>query len=187
MKRQISGVWIAVAVIAILGFWIVSTYNGLVKQNEIIDGQWAQVENQLQRRHDLIPNLVNTVKGYVQHEEGVFTAIADARSKLSGAATVEERTAASNEIESGLARLLAIAENYPELKADGQFNRLMDELSGTETRIAVERLRFNEGVKEYNTRVKQVPTVLVAKLMGFGPRIYFEIAEEVAETPIVEF
>ncbi len=187
MKKGISGFLVVVAVIVILGGWLVSTYNGLVKQNELIDGQWAQVENQLQRRHDLIPNLVSTVKGYAQHEEGVFTAIADARARLNQAATAEERTAASNEIESALARLLVIVENYPELKADAQFIRLMDELSGTETRIAVERLRFNEQVKVYNTKVKQFPAVLIARLMGFSPRTYFEMAEGAAEAPMVEF
>ena len=140
--------------------WLASTYNGLVKQNELIDGQWAQVENQLQRRHDLIPNLVSTVKGYAKHEEDVFTAIADARAKLNQASTVEERVEARNEVESALARLLVIVENYPELKADTQFNKLMDELSGAENRISVERLRFNEQVKAYNTKVKQFPTAV---------------------------
>ena len=178
---------VVLGLVVVIGAWLVSTYNGLVKQSEAIDGQWAQVENQLQRRHDLIPNLVATVKGYAQHEEEVFTAIADARARLNQAVTPEERTAASNEIESALARLLVIVENYPELKADAQFIRLMDELSGTETRIAVERLRFNEQVRVYNTRIKQFPAVVIARLMGFGPRTYFEMAEGAEEAPSVEF
>jgi LemA protein len=171
----------------VLGGWLASTYNGLVKQNELIDGQWAQVENQLQRRHDLIPNLVSTAKGYAKHEEEVFTSIANARAKLNQASTVEERVEASNEVESALARLLVIVENYPELKADAQFTRLMDELSGTENRISVERVRFNDQVKVYNTKVKQFPTVIIARIMGFGPRAYFEMNPAAAEAPKVEF
>ncbi|MGI6621279.1 MAG: LemA family protein [Bacillota bacterium] len=187
MKRGTITLLVVLGLVVVIGAWLVSTYNGLVKQSEAIDGQWAQVENQLQRRHDLIPNLVATVKGYAQHEEEVFTAIADARARLNQAVTPEERTAASNEIESALARLLVIVENYPELKADAQFIRLMDELSGTETRIAVERLRFNEQVRVYNTRIKQFPAVVIARLMGFGPRTYFEMAEGAEEAPSVEF
>ena len=110
MKKGISGFLVLLAVVVVLGGWLASTYNGLVKENELVDGQWAQVESKLQRRHDLIPNLVNTVKGYAQHEEGVFTAIADARARLNQASTVEERVEASNEIESALARLLVIVE-----------------------------------------------------------------------------
>ncbi len=187
MKKGVSVFLILVVIAVVIVGWVVSTYNGLVKQNELIDGQWAQVENQLQRRYDLIPNLVSTVKGYAQHEEEVFTAIADARAKLNQASTAEERVSATNEVESALARLLVIVENYPELKADAQFTRLMDELSGTENRIAVGRLRFNEQVKVYNTKVKQFPVVLIARMMGFGPRTYFEMAEGAAEAPHVEF
>lgn len=187
MKKGVSSFMVLLGVVVVLGGWLASTYNGLVKQNEIIDGQWAQVENQLQRRHDLIPNLVSTVKGYAKHEEDVFTAIADARAKLNQASTVEERVEARNEVESALARLLVIVENYPELKADTQFNKLMDELSGAENRISVERLRFNEQVKAYNTKVKQFPTVIIARLMGFDPRTYFEMSPGAAEAPKVEF
>lgn len=187
MKKGVSAFLVIAVIAVVIVGWVISTYNALVQQNEFIDGQWAQVENQLQRRYDLIPNLVNTVKGYAQHEEGVFTAIADARAKLNQAATPEERTVASNEVESALARLLVIVENYPELKADAQFTRLMDELSAAENRIAVERLRFNEQVKVYNTKVKQFPAVLIARIMGFGPRTYFEMAEGAAEAPKVEF
>ncbi|MGI6163218.1 MAG: LemA family protein [Bacillota bacterium] len=187
MKKGISGFLVLLAVVVVLGGWLASTYNGLVKENELVDGQWAQVESKLQRRHDLIPNLVNTVKGYAQHEEGVFTAIADARARLNQASTVEERVEASNEIESALARLLVIVENYPELKADAQFTRLTDEISGSENRIDVERSRFNDQVKAYNMKVKQFPTVIIARIMGFGPRAYFEMNPAAAEAPKVEF
>src|SRR5215510_15343582 len=125
------------------------SYNTFVSQEEAIKAQWAQVENQLQRRNDLIPNLVETVKGYAQHEEGVFTEVANARSRLLAAKTPEESIAAANQQTAALGRLLLIAENYPQLRANEQFNRLMDELAGTENRIAVERMRYNERVQEY--------------------------------------
>src|ERR1700742_3079869 len=120
------------------------SYNKFVGQDEAVKAQWAQVENQLQRRNDLIPNLVETVKGYAAHEEGVFKEVADARSRLLAAQTPEEKIGAANQETSALGRLLAIAENYPQLRANEQFNRLMDELSGTENRISVERMRYNE-------------------------------------------
>src|SRR5213594_435149 len=143
------------------------SYNKFVSQEEAIKAQWAQVENQLQRRNDLIPNLVETVKGYAQHEQGVFKEIADARSQLLSAKSPEETIAAANRQTSALGRLLAIAENYPQLKANEQFNRLMDELSGTENRIAVERMRYNERVQEYNTSRRQFPSNLTARVFGF--------------------
>src|SRR5213593_3899054 len=143
------------------------SYNKFVGQEEAIKAQWAQVENQLQRRNDLIPNLVETVKGYAQHEEGVFKEIADARSQLLSAKSPEETIAAANRQTSALGRLLAIAENYPQIKANEQFNRMMDELSGTENRIAVERMRYNEKVQEYDTSRRQFPANVTAKVFGF--------------------
>src|SRR4026209_220278 len=131
------------------------SYNKFVGQEEAIKSQWAQVENQLQRRNDLIPNLVETVKGYAQHEEGVFKEIAEARSRLLAAQSPEESIAAANQQTTAPGRLLAVAENYPQLRANEQFNRLMDELSGTDNRIAVERMRYNEKVQEYNTSRRQ--------------------------------
>src|SRR5512132_4242057 len=139
------------------------SYNTFVGQEEAIKAQWAQVENQLQRRNDLIPNLVETVKGYAAHEEGVFKEVADARSRLLAAKSPEETLQAANQQSSALGRLLAIAENYPQLRANEQFNRLMDELSGTENRLAVERMRYNERVQEYNTARRQFPANLTAK------------------------
>src|SRR5881296_4345390 len=133
------------------------SYNRFVGQEEAIKAQWAQVENQLQRRNDLIPNLVETVKGYATHEESVFKEIADSRSRLLAAKSPEETIAAANQQTAALGRLLAIAENYPNLKAHEQFNRLMDELAGTENRIAVERMRYNQRVQEYNTATRRFP------------------------------
>src|SRR5512144_1488702 len=150
------------------------SYNKFTSQEEAIKAQWAQVENQLQRRNDLIPNLVETVKGYAQHEESVFKDIADARSRLLGAKSPEETIAAANQQTSALGRLLAIAESYPQLRANEQFNRLMDELAGTENRIAVERMRYNEKVQEYNTSRRQFPANLTAKLFGFKEYPFFQ-------------
>src|SRR6266581_1646739 len=133
------------------------SYNTFVSQDEAIKSQWAQVQNQLQRRNDLIPNLVETVKGYAAHEEGVYKDIADSRSRLLAAKSPEETIQAANQQTTALGRLLAIVESYPQLRANEQFNRLMDELSGTENRIATERMRYNERIQEYNTATKQFP------------------------------
>src|SRR5213594_2241478 len=153
------------------------SYNRFVGQEEAIKAQWAQVENQLQRRNDLIPNLVETVKGYASHEEGVFKDIADSRAKLVAAKSPDEAITAANQQTSALGRLLAIVENYPNLKANEQFNRLMDELSGTENRIAVERMRYNQRVQEYETARRQFPGNLTAKMFGFKDYPYFEAPE----------
>lgn len=178
---------VILAVVLLVGGWAVSTYNGLVRENEAIDGQWAQVENQMQRRYDLIPNLVNTVKGYAAHEQEVFTAIADARARLAGAPGTDEKVAAADELEGALARLLVVVENYPQLKADVQFKALMDELTGTESRLSVERMRFNEAVKNFNARVKQFPMVLIARMLGFEARAYFQVTEGAKVNPQVNF
>jgi LemA protein len=163
------------------------SYNKFVGQEEAIKAQWAQVENQLQRRNDLIPNLVATVKGYAAHEEGVYKDIADARSRLLAAKSPEETIAAANQQTTALGRLLAIAENYPQLKANEQFNRLMDELSGTENRIAVERMRYNEKVQEYNTARRQFPANLTAKMFGFKEYPFFQAPPEAKQVPKVDF
>ena len=163
------------------------SYNKFVNQEEAIKAQWAQVENQLQRRNDLIPNLVETVKGYAQHEQGVFKDIADARSQLLNAKTPEEKIEAANRQTSALGRLLAIAENYPQLKANEQFNRLMDELAGTENRLAVERMRYNERVQEYNAARRQFPANLTAKMFGFKEYPYFQVPPDAKQVPKVNF
>ena len=163
------------------------SYNTFVSQEVAIKAQWAQVENQLQRRNDLIPNLVETVKGYATHEESVYKDIADARARLLAAKSPEETIAAANQQTGALGRLLAVVENYPQLKANEQFNRLMDELSGTENRIAVERMRYNEKVQEYDTKRRQFPANLTAKMFGFKEYPFFQAPPEARQVPKVNF
>jgi LemA protein len=163
------------------------SYNKFVSQEEAIKAQWAQVENQLQRRNDLIPNLVETTKGFAQHEEGIYKDIADARSRLLAAKSPEETIAAANQQTSALGRLLAVVENYPQLKANEQFNRLMDELAGTENRLAVERMRYNERVQDYNTSRRQFPANLTAKVFSFKEYPFFQAPPEAKGVPKVNF
>src|SRR5262245_48678586 len=153
------------------------SYNRLVALREAIDGAWAQVENQLQRRNDLIPNLIEVTKGYAKHEKEIFEAVANARARMISAGGARDETiAASGELSSALSRLLALSERYPDLKADQQFSRLSDELAGTENRIATERRRYNEVVQEYNTATKTFPAVLTAKVQGITETKDFEQA-----------
>ncbi|MGI6492111.1 MAG: LemA family protein [Peptococcaceae bacterium] len=178
---------VPVGIIIILGLMLISGYNGLVREAENVDSKWSQVENQLQRRQDLIPNLVETVKGYAAHEEEIFTQVAEARAGLAGAATLSEVAEADQALNSALGRLLAIAENYPQLKADANFRALQDELAGTENRIATSRMDYNNSVQAYNTKIKVFPTSLYAGLFGFGPREYFKAAEGADTVPSVDF
>ena len=163
------------------------SYNKFVSQEEATKAQWAQVQNQLQRRNDLIPNLVETVKGYASLEQVIFRAVADSRAKLAGAATPAETISAANAQSAALARLLAVVENYPQLKASESFNRLMDELAGTENRIAVERMRYNERVQEYNTSRRQFPANITAKMFSFKDYPLFEAPPESQKVPTVNF
>jgi LemA protein len=180
--------WLVVVGIAVLlGVWIMGSYNNLVNLNETVNSNWAQVDVQLQRRADLIPNLVATVKGYAAHEEGILNNLADARSKLIGAQGVADKAAANEELNSALSRLLAIVENYPNLKADVNFRQLMDELAGTENRIAVARKDYNDSVQLYNAKIKSLPTRIWAGILGFGPREYFQVAPGAQTVPQVQF
>jgi LemA protein len=163
------------------------TYNTLVTMDEGVKGAWAQVENQLQRRYDLIPNYVETVKGYAKHEKEVFVQVTEARSKVGGATTVSDKMQANNQLTSALSRLLLVVERYPELKANTNFIRLQDELAGTENRIAVERRRFNETVKTYNIKVRSFPTNILAGMFGFEKATFFEVPKERQEAPKVKF
>ncbi len=180
--------WVVIlAVLALLVFWAVGIKNSFVTGNEAITSQWAQVENQYQRRFDLIPNIVNTVKGVAKQEQEVFTAIADARTRYSGATTADERAAAASQVESALGRLLVIAEAYPTLQSSQAFRDLMVTLEGTENRISVERMKYNDQVRALNTKVKVFPSSLVASIFGVKERAYFEVPAENQENPQVNF
>lgn len=181
------GLGILVLIFAGYGIFSVSVKNSLVRLDESVSAAWSEIDNQLKRRSDLIPNLVATVKGYAAHEEEVYTKIAEARARLAGAQTVEEKAAGYNELQSALSRLLVVVEQYPELKANENFTRLMDELTGTENRIAVARKRYNDGVREFNTRIRTFPGSLFASGMGFQPKEYFEIDSASREAPQVKF
>lgn len=176
-----------VIIIAIGAFSLIGTYNSLVQQSQAIDSQWAQVETQYQRRFDLIPNLVESAKGYMSHEQEVFDNLATARQGYAGAQSIDEKAQAAGEVESALARLLVIMENYPDLKANESVKQLMDELAGTENRIAVERKRYNDNVKVYNTNIKTFPNVLIVGMFGFGEKSYFEAVESAETAPQVNF
>jgi LemA protein len=163
-------------------------YNRLVTLREAINGAWAQVEVQLQRRNDLVPNLVEVTKGYAKHEREIFEAIANARARMLSAGGSRDQTIdAARDMSSALSRLLALSEKYPDLKADQQFARLSDELAGTENRIATERRRYNDAVRDYNTVVQSFPTMLIARATGFTPQKYFEAPESAQQVPAVKF
>src|SRR6058998_2319241 len=162
-------------------------YNEMVAMRERIEAAWAQVENQLQRRNDLIPNLIEVTKGYAAHERDIFEQVANARARLIAGGSRDDKIGAANELSGALGRLLAVAERYPDLKANQQFARLSDELAGTENRIAVERMRYNEAVRAYNSFIKSFPTVLYANAFGFRPQKYFEAPAEAKKVPKVDF
>jgi LemA protein len=185
--KLIRKVVVALALVVVATGLSGCSYNRFVGQEEGIKAQWAQVENQLQRRNDLIPNLVETTKGIAQQEQDVFGRIAESRAKLAGAQTPEARMAAANEQSSALARLLVVVENYPQLRSNESFNRLMDELSGTENRIAVERMRYNERVQEYNTLRRQFPSNVTAGIFGFQEHALFNAPPEAERVPRVNF
>ena len=186
-KTTLIVIGIVLLVILIPFGYLKGTYNSLVRMDEGIKGAWAQVENQLQRRYDLIPNYVETVKGYAKHEKEVFLKVTQARSKVAGAGAISEKIAANKELSSALARLLLVVERYPDLKANANFIRLQDELAGTENRISVERRRFNEAVKVYNTKIRSFPTNFIAGMFGFEKATFFEVPKEKQEVPKVKF
>lgn len=180
--------WIIVlAVIVLLGISAVGSYNNLVKLNETVNSNWSQIDVQLQRRADLIPNLVATVKGYAAHEQEILNNLADARSRLVAAQGVADKAAANDALESSLSRLLAIVENYPDLKADANFRQLQDELAGTENRIAVARKDYNDSVQVYNAKIKTFPTSIWAGMLGSSPREYFQADDSAKTVPQVSF
>lgn len=178
---------IVLAVVLILVFWGVSKYNGFITQGEQITAQWAQVENQYQRRFDLIPNIVNTVKGVAKQEQDIFGAIADARTRYSGAVTSDQKAEAATQVESALGRLLVIAENYPVLQSSQAYRDLIVSLEGTENRITVERQKYNDLVRVFDTNIKTFPTSMIAKMFNFTERAYFNVPIENQTAPKVDF
>jgi len=187
MKKLLGPIVIIVVIIAIFAVILIPSYNGFVDGEENVNNAYAQVENQLQRRMDLIPNLVNTVKGFASHEEEVLGNIADARSRLAGASTPEEQAVANDELTGALSRLLVVVENYPDLKADASFRQLMDELAGTENRLTVARQDYNNIVSDYNKKVKRLPGSIVASIFGFDEKEYFKADAAAKEAPKVDF
>ncbi|MGO1923496.1 MAG: LemA family protein [Jeotgalicoccus sp.] len=188
MKKFLIPIGVVIAVIVIIGIMIVPRYNSLVNLDEEVNEKESQIETQLQRRGDLIPNLVSTVQGYASHEEEVFTDIAEARSQLAGASgDVEEMAEANNEMTGALSRLLAISENYPDLQASEQFTGLRDELAGAENRIAVARQDYNTAVQEYNRNTRTFPGNIIAGIFNFDEKAYFEADESAQDVPDVEF
>ncbi len=184
MKKILIGIIIVVVLVAFYGWMI---YNRLVTASENTDNQWAQVETQYQRRLDLIPNLVESVKGIMKQEQAVFNAIAEARTRYAGAGTTDEKAVAATQVESALGRLLVVMENYPQLKSAENVQTLMVQLEGTENRVSVERKRFNDMVRDFNLVIKRFPSSVIAGLFGFTERSYFEAAPEAQNAPKVQF
>jgi LemA protein len=186
-KRWIAPVAIIAIVIVVIVIWFVGQRNALVRLEVTVDAAWSEVDNQLKRRSDLIPNLVATVQGIAGQEQAVFGDIADARARLAGATSVGETADSYAELEGALSRLLVIVENYPELRSNENFLRLQDELAGTENRIAVARGRYNETVRQFNTRIRVFPSSIAANNMGLSAREFFEISDSDREVPTVDF
>lgn len=190
-KNKLSAGWIALivvgAVVLLSVLWFIGSYNGLVRADETVNEKWANVQTAYQRRADLIPNLVETVKAYSNYEGDVLTQITEARASVGKAATPAELQAAGNELNSALARLLVVVENYPNLKANENYLSLQDELAGTENRIKVERDLFNNAVKDYSVKIRRFPTNIVANMFGFGPKEMFEAEAGTETAPKVNF
>jgi LemA protein len=184
-KKWLTWPVIIIVVIVLLALYAGGKYNGFVTKNEAVTTQWAQVESQYQRRFDLIPNLVSSVQGAMKQETAVFTALAEARTRYAGATTADQKAGAATGVESSLARLLVVMENYPQLKSIDTVQNLQAELAGTENRVAVERMRYNETVQTYNVSVKTFPGSLVAGIFGFDPRTMFEAVEGAENVPKV--
>ncbi|HVF75020.1 MAG TPA: LemA family protein [Acidimicrobiales bacterium] len=178
-----SALWIVVAVLVLAVIYVIAVYNGLIRRRNRIDEGWAQIDVQLQRRYDLIPNLVETVKGYVEHEQGVFEEVTRARTAAIGAQGVPAQAEAENVVTNALRSLFAVAEAYPDLKANQNFLALQEELSGTEGRIAYARQYYNDAVRDYNTKIQSFPGNLVAGAFSFTPRDYFE-ADDTTRGPV---
>jgi len=178
---------VVLVVVVLLVFYVWTGYNNFVKANEGVTNQWAQVETQYQRRLDLIPNLVNSVKGIMAQEQKVFGDLAEARTRYSGALSVEDKVNAANQVETSLGRLLAVMENYPQLKSAENVQTLMVQLEGTENRISVERGRYNNNVRDFNIMAKRFPSSLIAAMFGFKEKSYFQASQGAENAPNVAF
>lgn len=187
MKNGIKILITVVVIIAIIAFPIISSYNGLIGLEQQVDKASSDIDTQLQRRSDLIPNLVNTVKGYATQEKDIFTDIANARSKLSGATNITEQANADNELSSALSRLLVVVERYPDLKSNENFKDLSIQLEGTENRIAVARQDYNTAATSYNTKLRRFPTNILASLFGFEAKPLYKASDSASEVPSVDF
>jgi len=186
-RNAVIGIIAFIVVFLLIFSYVKGTYNTFVTLDESVKASWAQVENQLQRRFDLIPNLVETVKGFARQEKEVFIGVTEARSKVAGAGNIPEKIKANNELTGALSRLLLVVERYPDIKSNQNFIRLQDELAGTENRIAVERRRYNEMVKTYNVRIRTFPANIFAGVFGFGKATFFEVPDTAKTAPKVTF
>ena len=187
MKKSNIGLICVIAVVAIIAIMMISGYNGMVSKQENVESALSDLDVMLQRRADLIPNLVSTVKGYTSHETEIINKVTEARTKLVNASSVEEKSNANDELTNSLNALMVVVENYPDLKSSQNFIQLSDELSGTENRIAVARKDYNNAVKTLNTTIKKFPNNLLAKMFGFEQSVYFEANESSTEVPNVSF
>ncbi|MFJ7921591.1 LemA family protein [Lysinibacillus fusiformis] len=187
MKKWFGPIGIIVIILIVLALVLIPKYNGLVTAEENVDSKWAQVENQLQRRYDLIPNLVESVKGYANHEQQIIADITNARAQMSNANTPAQQAVANDALTGALSRLLVVVENYPNLKADANFRQLMDELAGTENRLAVAREDYNNEVQQFNKHVKRFPGNLMAGMFGFEQKEYFKAAAGAEQAPSIDF
>lgn len=187
MKKSTIVIIVVVVILVAIIAGLVSNYNGVISLSEEVDNKFATIDTMLQRRADLIPNLVNTVKGYTNQEQAVIDSVTDARAKLAGANSVGEKANADQELSTALSNLLVVVENYPDLKSSQNFINLSDELAGTENRIATARKDYNDAVKEYNTKIKRFPTNIVSGMFGYGEKEYFQASEGSEEVPTVDF
>ena len=187
MKKSTIVIIVVVVILVAIIAGLVSNYNGVVSLSEEVDNKFATIDTMLQRRADLIPNLVNTVNGYTNQEQAVIDSVTDARAKLAGANSVGEKANADQELSTALSNLLVVVENYPDLKSSQNFINLSDELAGTENRIATARKDYNDAVKEYNTKIKRFPTNIVSGMFGYGEKEYFQASEGSEEVPTVDF
>ena len=187
MKKSTIVIIVVVVILVAIIAGLVSNYNGVVSLSEEVDNKFATIDTMLQRRADLIPNLVNTVKGYTNQEQAVIDSVTDARAKLAGANSVGEKANADQELSTALSNLLVVVENYPDLKSSQNFINLSDELAGTENRIATARKDYNDAVKEYNIKIKRFPTNIVSGMFGYGEKEYFQASERSEEVPTVDF